>query len=148
LSESLREAATQATAGFGGLEEQNERFLGALARQVEEYATTVRTSTVERLDDWNTHTREFSTEMLNATKALSAAVDEVEAKSGAVTFAAELRKGAETLAVAMDDLSARQAAQSAAGDEMLRLAEALRAMVERAEVTLDEDPEDATVAVA
>lgn len=68
--------ATQASF-LGDLEQQLNRHSSAMAGWLAAYGAKVEAQTAERMNAWNTHTQEFTSHMIQATSALSDAVDEL-----------------------------------------------------------------------
>jgi len=68
--------ATQATF-LGDLEQQLNRHSSTMAGWLAAYGSKVEAQTAERMNAWNKHTQEFTSHMIQATSALSDAVDEL-----------------------------------------------------------------------
>jgi hypothetical protein len=87
-AELLREASASLNGGFDGMRAAQGAFLTDLERQLERhsqamsgwlsgYGDQVSKQTASRMDEWNRHTEQFTSTMLEATRALSDAVDEL-----------------------------------------------------------------------
>ncbi len=84
----LEEASRQLNGGFDGMRSTQDIFLKDLREQLTEhsramagsfatYGDDVSKQTTHRMDEWNKHTEKFTSIMLNATQALSDAIDEL-----------------------------------------------------------------------
>lgn len=84
----LEQASRTLSGGFDGMRSAQEAFLGDLQRQLaghtqqmsgwlSTYGDEVSKQTTKRMDEWNTQTERFTSTMLNATQALSDAIDEL-----------------------------------------------------------------------
>lgn len=84
----LAEASRTLHGGFEAMRTAQESFLGdleirltrhssAMAGWLADYGSKVETQTAERMDAWNKHTEAFTSQMVQATSALSDAVDEM-----------------------------------------------------------------------
>ncbi|MBD7981098.1 anti-phage ZorAB system protein ZorA [Oerskovia merdavium] len=93
-TERLTQAARAAGTSFETMQVHQGRFLNDLKAQVDnhsaslrnwldEYSDQVQHQTTERMSDWNKHTHTFSSQMLEATNALSEVIDEMGVKIGA-----------------------------------------------------------------
>jgi len=86
-AELLREASASLHGGFDGMRAAQTAFLRELEQNLHKHSTSmsgwlaaygaqVSKQTSERMDEWNVHTSRFTSTMLNATQALSDAIDE------------------------------------------------------------------------
>ncbi|MBD7996995.1 anti-phage ZorAB system protein ZorA [Oerskovia gallyi] len=93
-TERLSQAARAAGSTFDTMRAHQEAFLISLKSQVDnhsaslkdwldQYSDQVHHQTSERMSDWNKHTHTFSSQMLEATNALSEVIDEMGVKIGA-----------------------------------------------------------------
>lgn len=93
-AELLREASSSLNGGFEGMRTAQSAFLGDLERQLyrhseamsgwlSEYGDKVGVQTASRMDEWNRHTEQFTSTMVEATRALSDAVDELSLPASA-----------------------------------------------------------------
>ncbi|MBB2922998.1 anti-phage ZorAB system protein ZorA [Cellulomonas cellasea] len=84
----LEQASRTLSGGFDGMRSAQEAFLADLQRQLAghtqqmsgwltTYGDEVSKQTTKRMDEWNTQTERFTSTMLNATQALSDAIDEL-----------------------------------------------------------------------
>ena len=87
-AELLQQAAGLLSGGFDGMQSTQDAFLAGLHRQLVKhteamsgslaiYADDVKKQTAHRMGEWNTQTERFTSTMLNATQALSDAIDEL-----------------------------------------------------------------------
>lgn len=87
-AELLRQASASLNGGFDGMRAAQGAFLADLERQLQQhsqamagwlsgYGDQVSKQTAGRMDEWNRHTEQFTSMMLEATRALSDAVDEL-----------------------------------------------------------------------
>lgn len=93
-AELLREASTALNHGFEGMRSAQAAFLTDLEQRLTKhsqdmtawltaYADEVSKQTTHRMSEWNVQTERFTSTMLNATQALSDAVDEIGARRAA-----------------------------------------------------------------
>jgi len=86
-AELLRQASTTLNGGFEGMRTAQASFLGQLEKDLHKhsesmsgwltsYGDQVSKQTYDRMNEWNKHTSEFTSQMLSATRALSDAIDE------------------------------------------------------------------------
>lgn len=87
----LNEASGTLSSGFGGMRSAQQAFLADLEQQLAAhsrnmsgwltaYADEVSKQTAHRMGEWNAQTESFTSTMLNATHALSDAIDEISAR--------------------------------------------------------------------
>ncbi len=92
-SAQLNTAATQLNGGFDGMRDAQAVFLADLQQQLikhsqtvnswlADYADQVSKHTAHRMGEWNAQTERFTSQMVNATNALSDAVDELGVRRG------------------------------------------------------------------
>lgn len=90
-SQKLYQAAELAEAGFRSIDSHFSQLSQSLKEHVaqleeqvgkllSDYSTQVRAQTVERLNTWNEHTNQYTSEMTRAVQALSSVVDEIDSK--------------------------------------------------------------------
>ena len=91
--EKLDTASRHAKEGFEAVDSNLDKFRQQLARQVQEledqmsklmleFAERVKTTTADRMNQWNQQTSKYTSDMTNAVQALAGVVDEIEQKRG------------------------------------------------------------------
>lgn len=88
-AESLTQAAAWAESGFSGLTQKQDEFLDSLGKRVgqlskelaewlNDYTEQVTHQTNHRMEQWNVHTREFASHMLEVSTGMAEVIDDVK----------------------------------------------------------------------